>query len=376
MNNTKCRLINPTKSELGRVSKQMLAKIISTVKSKSQLQQWKNTHSVIEWFTKLENKEKHYFIQFDVVDYYASITPELIKKSIEYAERFVKISDEEKDTIFQACNSFLCNEGKDWIKKQGKTFDITMGGFHGAEICDLAGLYLLSLLKEVLPNVGLYRDDGLAVSSATCRQIELMKKRICKIFENNGLKVTIEANAKQVNFLDVTLDLTNGIYKPYMKENNVPLYVHVKSNHPPKVIQNIPMGINRRLNSISASKDVFESAAPEYQEALTKSGYNYHLAHDQPSNCSTRKKNRRRNITWFNPPFSINVKTNVGKEFLKLIDTAFPTSNPLHKLFTRQTLKISYKCMAQAISRHNAQLLKEDQPLASLLPSNLKAGMA
>jgi hypothetical protein len=73
MNNTKCRLINPTKSELARVSKQMLAKIISTVKSKSQLQQWKNTHSVIEWFTQLKNKEKHYFIQLVVVEYYASI---------------------------------------------------------------------------------------------------------------------------------------------------------------------------------------------------------------------------------------------------------------------------------------------------------------
>ena len=119
---------------------------------------------LFEWFTKLERKEKHYFIQFDVVDYYASITPELIKNSIAFAERYVEISDEEKDTIFQACNSFLWNEGKDWIKRQGKTFDITMGGFHGAEICDLAGLYLLSLLKEVLPNVGLYRDDGLGVS--------------------------------------------------------------------------------------------------------------------------------------------------------------------------------------------------------------------
>ena len=39
MNNTKCRLINPTKSELGLVSKQMLAQIISTVKQKSHLQQ-------------------------------------------------------------------------------------------------------------------------------------------------------------------------------------------------------------------------------------------------------------------------------------------------------------------------------------------------
>jgi hypothetical protein len=108
MNNTKCRLINPTKSELGLVSKQMLAKIVSTVKSKSQLQQWKNTHSVIEWFTQLERKEKHHVIQFDVVDYYASITPDLIKKSIAFAEKYMKIFDAEKTTIFQACNSFFC----------------------------------------------------------------------------------------------------------------------------------------------------------------------------------------------------------------------------------------------------------------------------
>ena len=70
----------------------------------------------------------------------------------------------------------------------------------------------------------------------------------------------------------------------------MPLYVHVKSNHPPKVIQNNPLGISRRLNSISASKEVFESAAPEYQEALTKSGNNHHLAHEQPSDCSTKGK--------------------------------------------------------------------------------------
>ena len=76
------------------------------------------------------------------------------------------------------------------------------------------GLFLLSKLKDIIPNVGLYRDDGLAVSSATPRQIELMKKKICKLFEENQLAVTIEANAKVVNFLDVTLDLNTGIYKP------------------------------------------------------------------------------------------------------------------------------------------------------------------
>jgi hypothetical protein len=57
MNSPKCRVINPTKSELGKVSKQMLSHIISVVKVKSQLQQWKNTDSVIDRFRKLKQTE-------------------------------------------------------------------------------------------------------------------------------------------------------------------------------------------------------------------------------------------------------------------------------------------------------------------------------
>ena len=74
----------------------------------------------------------------------------------------------------------------------------------------------------------------------------------------------------------------------------------------------------------------------------------------------------------------MKVKSNVGKDFLKLIETAFPPSNPLHKLFTRQTLKLSYKCMpsmAQAISRHNAQLLKGEEQLPSNPACNCRAGV-
>ena len=133
------------------------------------------------------------------------------------------------------------------------------------------GLFLLSKLHDIIPNVGLYRDDGLAVSSATPRQIEIMKKKICKLFEENKLAVTIEANAKVVDFLDVTLDLNTGIYKPFIKENDTPLYVNIKSNHPPTVLKNIPEGINNRLSRISANKTVFDAATPVFQEALTKS---------------------------------------------------------------------------------------------------------
>jgi hypothetical protein len=58
------------------------------------------------------------------------------------------------------------------------------------------------------------------------------------------------------------------------------------------------------------------------------------------------------------------LKTNIGRDFLKLLDIAFPPSNPLRKIFNRQTVKISYKCMpnmAQAVSRYNVKVLKESQ---------------
>ena len=52
--------------------------------------------------------------------------------------------------------------------------------------------------------------DGLAVLNQTPRQIEKAKKQICQIFANNNLKITVDANKKVVNFLDVTLDLKTG----------------------------------------------------------------------------------------------------------------------------------------------------------------------
>ena len=168
MNNPKFRLINPTKSELGMVSKQMLEQIIIGVKNETQLTQWKNSDAVISWFNQLKNKEKLLFIQFDVVDFYGSISQVLVENSLTFAARHTKVSNEEKETILQAANSFLFSDNQEWIKKEGGTFDVTMGGYHGAEICDLVGLFLLSQLVDIIPSphIGLYRDDGLAVSRA------------------------------------------------------------------------------------------------------------------------------------------------------------------------------------------------------------------
>ena len=146
-----------------------------------------------------------------------------------------------------------------------------------------------------------------------------------------------------------------------MKENDIPVYVNKESNHPPNVLKNIPLGINQRLCRISANEDIFKNAAPPYQAALEKSGYKHKLKFEPPPQEKTKKRFRKKEILWFNPPFSLNVKTNIGKEFLKLVDKAFPVGNSLRKIFNRSTLKIGYKCMpnmAKAISRHNSRILK------------------
>jgi hypothetical protein len=125
--------------------------------------------------------------------------------------------------------------------------------------------FISSIWRTWCNKFGLYRDDGLGIIKATPRQIEQVKKDLCALLNNHGLKITIEANKKIVNFLDVTLNLTTGKYNPYSKPNNTPLYVHSKSNHPPSVLRNIPLSTNKRITEISSDQDSFEQASPSYQ---------------------------------------------------------------------------------------------------------------
>ena len=241
-----------------------------------------------------------------------------------------------------------------------------MGSYDGAGTCELVGAFLLQNIQEKHgKNFGLYRDDGLGISNASPREVELIKKDLCTIFRNHGLKITIEANKKTVNFLDVTLDLSNGKYMPYTKPNNTPLYVHRKSNHPPRIIDNIPKSINNRLSEISCDEDSFNKATPLYQKALNDSGYTHNLRYSQPApaqSVTSPTKKRHRNTIWYNAPYSKNVQTNIGRTFLNILDKEFPKGNPLHKIFNRNTVKVSYSCMTnlkQNIDGRNKFLLHD-----------------
>ena len=70
----------------------------------------------------------------------------------------------------------------------------------------------------------------------------------------------------------------------------------------------------------------------------------------------------QRKIVCYNPPWNANVKTNLGRKFLNIIDRCFPNEHPLHKIFNKHTLKLSYSCMPNMksiISSHNIAVLSD-----------------
>ena len=60
----------------------------------------------------------------------------------------------------------MFHDNEPWIKKDSNDdFDVTMGSYDGAEVCELAGLFMLIELSKNFDkdNIGLYRDGGLSV---------------------------------------------------------------------------------------------------------------------------------------------------------------------------------------------------------------------
>ena len=111
-------------------------------------------------------------------------------------------------------------DGKPWEKSYGNPeMDVTMGSKDGAETCELVGLFLIFLIRELIPNFGLYRDDGAGVASLNGVQWNRLTKELHALMKNHGLSITISTGQKVMNFLDVVFNLENNTYKPYINPN-------------------------------------------------------------------------------------------------------------------------------------------------------------
>ena len=128
------------------------------------------------------------FIAFDVVEFYPSISIELLSEALQFASEYDTITDNERHIILQAKSSLLYSYGEPLGKKTSSNlFDVTMGSYDGAASCELVGAHLLHKIKEQFRSkwdFGLYREDGLGISRASPRQTELIKKDLCGIFSS------------------------------------------------------------------------------------------------------------------------------------------------------------------------------------------------
>ena len=71
------------------------------------------------------------------------------------------------------------------MKKGTGLFDVTMGCFDGAEVCQLVGTFVLVTLSKKIPSsdIGLYRDDGLgALWNMPGPQADQIRKDVMRIF--------------------------------------------------------------------------------------------------------------------------------------------------------------------------------------------------
>ena len=365
-NNLPCRLINPAKSELGLISKHILDRINGRLLRTLDVRQWRDSSAVIEWFQSIREKQHCVFTCLDIVEFYPSISEKLLRDALNFASKITDVTESDREVIFHSRKSLLFGD-KDWVKKDNALFDVTMGSYDGAEVCELVGTYALARLPEKYKKgTGLYRDDGLAVHrNVSGSEADRARKAFIKHFSSLGLRITIETNLKVANYLDLTLNLNTGKFKPYRKPNDTPFYINKKSNHPPTILKGLPAAVSRRITDNSSDQACFDEAAPQYNSALEASGFDEridYLACRKSDQKRKDKRQRSRDIIWFNPPFSKTVKTRVGARFLQLIDKHFPSGSKLSKIFNRNNVKVSYSCLpnvAAIIKAHNNRVLEK-----------------
>ena len=261
-------------------------------------------------------------------------------------------------------------------KNHVDNFDVSMGAYDSAEVVDTLGCIVN------LEQVGLYQKDGfIFILDSTASR----PQKYIRAFKLLDLRIQIASNLKIVDFLDVTLNLNNGTFKPFSKNNSASTYVNIDSNHSlPKQIAN---AANQRINRRSACKRIFEEGKSIYDEALKNSGLQGRVEYVNPVNSGSNGRNnssgicthvkvgdtnnnhsnrrgkyRNRTIIWFNPPFCKLTNINIGKYFLNLLDKYFNKDNPLRISLNRNTVKISYSCtknIHSILNNHNRRLLDE-----------------
>ena len=168
--------------------------------------------SVIEWYRNIKRKGQWFFVVFHIESFYPSILTKLFDEAISFAKLHYDFISDELEIMMHSRKTLLFWQNSTWVKKEGdEDFDIPMGCYDDAEICELVGIYIQNKLYKLMNknDFGLFRDCGLWILRNTSGPEADRKRKNIKIFKEYGRSITCEINKKIVDFLDVRFNLND-----------------------------------------------------------------------------------------------------------------------------------------------------------------------
>ena len=117
--NPECRLINPAKTQIGRVSKTIVQDICALLRLALNINQWWRTKDCIKWFEEYDKDDRCSFIKYNIREFYPSITGRTLDRALDLAKEYLVIPLDKVEIIKHCRKTFLYYEDSIWIKKRG-----------------------------------------------------------------------------------------------------------------------------------------------------------------------------------------------------------------------------------------------------------------
>ena len=130
--------------------------------------------------------------------------------------------------------------------------------------------------------MGLNQDNGIIyIPNNNGPNSSHIQKKIVRAFMLLGFKIDVSSNDKIVHFLDVTLNVSDNTYKPFLKTDQYPAFININSNHPKTIIKQVPKAVKLRINNLSANEKIFQESSKIYKDAPKNSGFVGEFTHQE-----------------------------------------------------------------------------------------------
>ena len=104
----------------------------------------------IDWFRNIRDKKRSPFVQFDIMEFYPSITREFLVKSLNHAREYTNITEEKVEIILACRKSVQFDNRRTWVKSHVNNFNVPIGANDSAQVTDLVGIYILDTLGRIV----------------------------------------------------------------------------------------------------------------------------------------------------------------------------------------------------------------------------------